>query len=203
MWGLSPYDNNNQITTYKAQYGLSNPCAGTEGQAPDAIQQIIDGQQFFGYPTYCVVCPDKKLHFSVCFPPSVECFDPIITNCMPSAVGDEVSDEELIEIFPNPASDYANLQLNFEGSAKVEIMNLLGSVVYTNQLQSSGQSNTVLYVGDLPDGMYLLSVQTDRQTYSQKLTIRRQLPINFFPKKKQLKIVQIAKDFIGGNIHFF
>jgi len=31
MWGLSPYDNNNQITTFKAQYGLTNPCAGTEG----------------------------------------------------------------------------------------------------------------------------------------------------------------------------
>jgi hypothetical protein len=173
MWGLSPYDNNNQITTYKAQYGLSNPCAGTEGNAPATIQQVIDGQQFFGYPTYAVVCPDKKLTFNVCFPPSVDCFDPIIMNCMPSAIGDEVSDDELIEIFPNPVIDYANLQLNFAGKAKIEMINLLGSVVYTNDLYSTGQLNEVVFVGNLPDGMYVLYVQADQQTYSRKLTIRR------------------------------
>jgi hypothetical protein len=173
MWGLSPYDNNNQITTYKAQYGLTNPCAGTEGDAHDAIQLIIDGQQFFGYPTYCVVCPDKKLTFNVCFPPSVECFDPIIMNCMPSALGDEISADELVKIFPNPASDYANLQLNLEGKAEIEIINLVGSVVFSSTVFSDGQANLVVFLGDLPDGMYLLSVQTDQQTYKRKLIIRR------------------------------
>lgn len=92
---------------------------------------------------------------------------------MPSALGDEVSDEELINIYPNPAGDYANIQLNFEGSAKIEIINLLGSVVYTKDVYSSGQLNEVVFVGNLADGMYLLYVQADQQSYSRKLTIRR------------------------------
>lgn len=173
MWGLSPYDNNDQITTFKAMYGLTNPCAGTEGDAPAVIQQIIDGQQFFGYPTYSVICPDKKLHFSVCFPPSVECFDPIIMECLPSSVGVETLDEELVNIFPNPASDYANIELNFVGNVKIEILNLLGSVVYQNNINASGQTNEVVYLGDLADGLYLLSVQTEEQNISRKLTVRR------------------------------
>lgn len=173
MWGLSPYDNNNQITTYKAQYGVGNPCAGTEGGAPAAIQRVIDGQQFFGYPTYCVVCPDKKLSFNVCFPPSVECFDPIVGNCMTSALGDELSEQEKVNIYPNPARDYANVELNLVGNTKIEIMNLLGSVVYQQEVQLAGETNIAVFVGELPDGMYLLSVNNDLQYFTRKFTIQK------------------------------
>ena len=81
MWGLSPSDNNAQINAYKATYGVTNPCAGTAGGGPQAIAITTDGQTFLGYPTYCIVCPDKTLYFDVCWPPTAACFDPYITNC--------------------------------------------------------------------------------------------------------------------------
>lgn len=81
MWGISPTDNNAQIDAYKVQFGITNPCAGTEGNGPAAINVVIDGQNFLGYPTYCVVCPDRTLYFDVCYPPSVSCFDPYFDNC--------------------------------------------------------------------------------------------------------------------------
>ncbi len=81
MWGLSPSDNNSQIDAYKAAQGITNPCAGTEGGGPDAIDIVIDGQSFLGYPTYCIVCSDKSMFFDACYPPSVSCFDGKIAEC--------------------------------------------------------------------------------------------------------------------------
>lgn len=81
MWGLSPTDNNSQINAYKAQYGITNPCAGTEGGGPQAITVTTTGQPFIGYPTYVVVCPDHTVHFDVCWPPAVNCFDPYFEGC--------------------------------------------------------------------------------------------------------------------------
>jgi len=81
MWGLSPSDDNAQINAYKAQYGITNPCAGTQGGGPAAIDTTIEGQNFLGYPTFCIVCPDKTLYFDVCYPPEVPCFDPYFELC--------------------------------------------------------------------------------------------------------------------------
>jgi PKD repeat protein len=81
MWGLSPTDNNAQINAYKAQYGITNPCAGTQGGGPAAIDITIAGQTFLGYPTFCIVCPDKTLYFDICYPPQVPCFNPLFEQC--------------------------------------------------------------------------------------------------------------------------
>lgn len=87
MWGLSPSDNNAAIDAYKAQYGITNPCAGTEGGGPDAIDVVIEGQNFLGYPTYCIICPDQTMSFDVCWPPpAASCFDPYIEDCMANSL---------------------------------------------------------------------------------------------------------------------
>jgi PKD repeat protein len=94
MWGLSPSDNNAQINNYKAQYGVTNPCAGTEGGGPEAIDITIAGQNFLGYPTYCIVCPDRTLYFDVCWPPTAACFDPFIESCQPALAAGFSADPE-------------------------------------------------------------------------------------------------------------
>lgn len=81
FWGISPQDNNAAIDAYKTTYGITNPCAGTEGNGPGAINIIIAGQTFLGYPTYCVVCPDREMQFDVCYPPTVNCLLGKIDYC--------------------------------------------------------------------------------------------------------------------------
>lgn len=81
FWGISPQDNNAAIDAYKATHGITNPCAGTEGNGPAAIDIIIAGQNFLGYPTYCVVCPDKEMAFDICYPPTVSCLVNEIEDC--------------------------------------------------------------------------------------------------------------------------
>jgi PKD repeat protein len=84
FWGLSPSDNNAQINNFKQQYGVTHPCAGTQGGGPAAIEIAISGQQFYGYPTWVVVCPDRSFYFDVCWPPTVTCFDPYFESCAPA-----------------------------------------------------------------------------------------------------------------------
>jgi len=65
----------------KQQHNLTFYAAGTQGGGPAAIDIVTDGQNFLGYPTYCVVCPDKDMSFDVCWPPTAACFDPYIQDC--------------------------------------------------------------------------------------------------------------------------
>ncbi len=82
MIGLSPSDNNAAINAYKQQHNITLYAAGTDGGGPAAINVVTDGQNFLGYPTYCIVCPDKEMSFDVCWPPTAPCFDPYIQDCM-------------------------------------------------------------------------------------------------------------------------
>lgn len=81
FWGISPTDNNAQIDAYKLAHNISNPCAGTQGGGPQAIDIINTGQNFLGYPTYIIVCPDKNMQYDVCYPPTVNCMLGKIENC--------------------------------------------------------------------------------------------------------------------------
>lgn len=81
FWAISPSDGNAAIETYKETHNVTNPCAGTDGGGPAAIDLITAGQNFLGYPTYCVVCPDKTLHFDPCYPPTVTGFDSYFESC--------------------------------------------------------------------------------------------------------------------------
>ena len=44
MWGLTPYNNDDEINAYKTAQGITNPCAGTDGGGDDAIDIVIAGQ---------------------------------------------------------------------------------------------------------------------------------------------------------------
>ena len=96
FWGLSPYDDNVQINNYKAQNGITYPCAGYQGGAAAAINIVISGQPFLGYPTWVVICPDRSFTFDVCFPPSITCFDPYFAACGPPMAADFIADQTQI-----------------------------------------------------------------------------------------------------------
>jgi len=80
---LSPYDNNTQINNFKANFGVTHPCAGYQGGSVAAIDVVIEGQPFYGYPTYLVICPDRNVYFDICWPPTASCFDQYFGECNP------------------------------------------------------------------------------------------------------------------------
>lgn len=169
--GLSPTDNNNQINGYKHQFDVGFPCAGIEGGAPDAITKVIDGQVFYGYPTYSIVCPDKKLNFNVCFPPSVSCFDPYFENCSQANNVDENTDLPFLVISPNPSNGIFKVETTEMVSGNIQILNMEGRIVYEEKKSEWGHFARGFDVRFLNKGIYFFRFQTEKEIFTQKLVI--------------------------------
>lgn len=121
VWGLSRYDSNFVIEEFKTQYGVSHPCAGSEGNAGEAIDVLIDGQIYYGTPTYLVICPDYKMHFDICFPPEMECIDSYIQFCNMGLIADfsaevnQVCQGSYIQFNNESYGNITNWDWQFEG----------------------------------------------------------------------------------------
>lgn len=88
--------------------------------------------------------------------PSFFCIDNFATVDIPSAVG-EIKSSNIVSVFPNPASDVLNLNLNNfnQQSLLIRIHDVTGKLIYKeNTYSSSLQIN----ISQLPAGMYNVAV---------------------------------------------
>lgn len=81
-----------------------------------------------------------------------------------------------LEIFPNPAESYANLQFELPESSKnvqIDILDLQGKLIRTEQVNQIGQQNIQLDVQDLPSGTYICRLAAEGvKAISKPLVIR-------------------------------
>ena len=86
---------------------------------------------------------------------------------------DEVQEsEQMIHVFPNPASDIVTLQLQgFTGTVQLTVTDMLGREVMHKQIQDNGISFSV--VGWSPDIYLLRIIFGDGSTAVRKLTVTR------------------------------
>lgn len=92
-----------------------------------------------------------------------------------SQQGVEQHEATFIRVFPNPASEYVQLDMVSEDSqnAQVEIVDLHGKVVLSQQL-SSDQSSHLIKTSTLTEGVYLLRIIADGvEIEGQRLVIAR------------------------------
>ena len=83
-------------------------------------------------------------------------------------------DEQLsfidFEFYPNPASENINIRIsNNVNHLQANILDITGKTLKTSLLKTTLSE---LYVGDLPSGMYLLQLLTDKQQITKKLIIK-------------------------------
>ncbi len=74
-----------------------------------------------------------------------------------------------LSIFPNPATQVVNV-LAEESINSVRVMNALGQVVYTNN--NVNAESMQLNVNDYAAGMYIITVNTDKGTSTQRVMVR-------------------------------
>jgi len=178
MWGLSPQDNNSSIESYMSSYGITNPCAGTQGGGSAAIDIITSGQNFLGYPTYCVTCPDQTMHFDVNWPPTATGFDSYIAGC-PGVSIDELENMNkslITKVYPSPASVSTNIEIyvNEVSDITIDLYNILGEKVYSTDFENinTGEHNIELPLNDLNSGSYFINMLVnDNLTDVSKLLI--------------------------------
>jgi hypothetical protein len=79
-----------------------------------------------------------------------------------------------IRLFPNPASEKLNIELQMnEPSVMVEIFDATGRVALRKTMEGSGLATSMVDIGMLNPGIYLVSMSSANHRHTQKLLINR------------------------------
>lgn len=171
FWGISDRDNNASINTYKTQYGVSNPCAGTQGGGLAAHNKVIAGQNFLGWPTYVVVCPDGTVYFDPCYPPTVTGFNQYFNNCAATTLN------------ANFDADITSLcgpgDVSFTDESAGNIVSWLWTFAGGNPSSSTVQNPTVSYT---ETGVYDVSLTVSNGTNTNTETKSAYINLNPIPQ---------------------
>lgn len=76
---------------------------------------------------------------------------------------------ETVNIYPNPANNFFTITLNKEVKAVVEITDLAGKLIRTENI--NGQMPNVIYTSELSNGIYLLNISSNDKTETIKLSV--------------------------------
>ena len=86
-------------------------------------------------------------------------------HCWATAIENEV--QNVVKLFPNPASEMLQIEWNTIQPEKIAIIDFTGKIVLQKELETSKQ-NTNLDVSNLAKGMYLVKIVGKEGEYSQK-----------------------------------
>ncbi len=97
-----------------------------------------------------------------------------ITVLQPLSIKSEFIEE--ISAFPNPADEELNIvlrQLNMNNKSTIfRIVDMLGRTVVEKQVNSyNSDRQLILSVNQLPTGTYLLYIQTEKQSFSKRISV--------------------------------
>jgi gingipain R len=86
--------------------------------------------------------------------------------------GVSVNEANIVNVYPNPSTDFVNVAWNGVAPQTIQVMDLSGKVVYNlSQNQLSG-TLVVIPTIDLSSGIYLLNVTRDNNINTVKLTVK-------------------------------
>jgi len=100
----------------------------------------------------------------------------ITTNCKDDNFDQSATGDQL-KMYPNPASDILNIEATFgeqpSGDAFLEIRNMLGQIVFGEQVQiNDGVLESTVSLNDFTAGMYIVSVRLDGKIVLGELEVK-------------------------------
>ena len=78
-------------------------------------------------------------------------------------------------MYPNPASESVNITFSSEESANavLSVLNLMGQTVYNMDVDvNEGYNMVTVPVNQLPAGVYMVNIKSNKGTTTQKLIVR-------------------------------
>jgi hypothetical protein len=85
-------------------------------------------------------------------------------------------DNSNVSIFPNPANNETTLKIKSDNSinSSIKILNVIGQIVYTKQIAlNPGTNNFKIDTKDLSTGIYMVIVESEKNSISKKLVIEK------------------------------
>lgn len=82
----------------------------------------------------------------------------------------EITVDENVSLFPNPAHDVLNVEMEhlLNGLVKLEIRNILGTLVYREMVEVNGYLNRRIDITELPNGVYDVEIVNEGRITRQK-----------------------------------
>jgi hypothetical protein len=172
-WGISDRDNNAYINTYKSTYGITNPCAGTQGNGNAIIYTTFSSFNFTGFPTYSVICPNKTISFDANWPPTLTGFNSYFTGCGSTDVDFNPATTKFTTVYPNPASVSTTLDFYLDkvSAVAIDVYNVTGQKVFSSTQAdvNVGFNYTKLQLDDFANGIYIIKLLQDRKVVDQRM----------------------------------
>lgn len=76
-------------------------------------------------------------------------------------------------VFPNPAKEFVDIEVPFKGNFKMQLTSISGQVFEENSFYSQLEnSKHQIDVSQLPAGLYLLSIRTEKAVWVKKLVVQ-------------------------------
>jgi hypothetical protein len=86
------------------------------------------------------------------------------------------NEENVIQVYPNPATQQCNVSFNFANSSQVTITleDLSGKRIRTMNKQNylPGKQTTVIDLSGIPNGLYFVKLTNNDKSYYQKVVIK-------------------------------
>ena len=79
----------------------------------------------------------------------------------------ELDELKGVKVFPNPSTGMLNVNLDYQGDYLIEVFNVLGELLYLDQINSS----SVLDLGYLDAGVYTVAVTANDARFSERVVI--------------------------------
>jgi len=92
-------------------------------------------------------------------------------TCIYNWVGiEELTFEDAITVYPNPASDFVNI-VSTEAITRITVINYVGQIVYEKKV--SDETNILLNTASYETGVYMIKIETDDVITVKRVTITR------------------------------
>ncbi len=102
--------------------------------------------------------------------------DDILIKDITPVANEEVVENTLFQLYPNPASDLLHLELNSDNlieDAEVRIYDMTGKSIINRQLNRIQKENITFDVSNVPNGIYIVNFIADGKISTEKVVISR------------------------------
>ena len=153
--------------------GIDYPIIDYTDMSP-VIHFLQPGTTSISFPTFLMICPDRKVIYTTAgFSASMTeaFFVSKMGTCSKGTGIEETFNTSSLTLSPNPASNtlHVNMEVLAKTNATLSITNIVGQVMSRQQITlQAGEHSESLDIANLPTGMYVLSVSTEKGTLQHK-----------------------------------